>query len=125
MEQPQSFSSHERLKSQKIITSVLSEGVSLSKYPLKVFYLNTVTARHQVAVAVPKRAIKLAVNRNQLKRRMREAYRLHKSIIEGRTPAYMFFIYTAKDSCTYQIIEAAMIHLLHVLNRRLSTSNNA
>jgi ribonuclease P protein component len=39
----------------------------------------------QVAIVVPKRGLKRAVDRNRTKRQMRELYRLHKHKIKGPT----------------------------------------
>lgn len=121
MGRPHSFPRHERLKSQKSISDVFSSGQVLSKYPIKVFYLPAYqTATHQCTVVVPKKVFRLAVDRNKLKRRMRESYRLNKTIIQNNTPIVMLWLFTGKEIGQYKTIEAATVHLLYVLHRRLS-----
>ncbi len=74
------YSKEEKLKSKKAIEQLFKSGKTIKAYPLKAIYLtkDVVDNRYlNVGVSVPKRNIKLAVNRNLIKRRMREAYRLN------------------------------------------------
>ena len=97
-----SFPRKEKLKSTKLIESVFAQGTSVSKYPLKLVYCQAELpedVRIQVGVSVPKRRFKKAVDRNRIKRLMRECWRLQKSAWSaetGNTYAFMF-IYTGKD----------------------------
>jgi ribonuclease P protein component len=77
-----SFPSQERLKHRKKIESLFQSGKSFSQYPLRVVYsISSATeditlGNIQIAFSVPKKKFKSAVDRNRIKRLMREAYRL-------------------------------------------------
>ena len=68
----------ERLKSKKEISFVFDKGFSVSSFPIKLFYIKNMGAvNSSVAFTVGKKKISLAVDRNLVKRRMREAFRLN------------------------------------------------
>ena len=107
------FPSTERLKSRKTIESLFRLGSSFMAYPLKVVWCEQtmpVLAPIQMTVAVPKRIFKSAVDRNLMKRRTREAWRLHKSELlkladsSGKNYAVMF-VYVGKEALPYADIE--------------------
>jgi ribonuclease P protein component len=111
------FHKEERLCSQKLIGELFSTGESFLAYPLKVVFLKTkldVSYPVQAAFTVSKRNFKRAVKRNQLKRRMREAYRLNKSNLYADLAAKnlqiaIMFVYVGKDIVEYPAIEKGMI----------------
>jgi len=75
------FSKEERLCSRKYLDLLFKNGSSFLLYPFRVSYLfvdDASTFPVQVVINVPKRRYKHAVDRNLLKRRIREAYRLQK-----------------------------------------------
>lgn len=107
MERP-TFRKHERLTSRLRIQEVVSQGRSVHESPIKlvgrIMDLPT-TAPAQVAFAIPKRYMKLAVHRNRMRRLMREAYRLHKATYHARLSeagkqCAWLFIYQAKEPLT-------------------------
>ena len=75
------FRKHERLTGRDRVKLVATTGKTVKLFPFRlsglVMPLET-SAAAQVAFAVPKRHVKLAVDRNRVRRHMREAYRLHK-----------------------------------------------
>ncbi len=75
------FRKHERLTGRDRTKLVATTGKVVKNRPYRLvgllMPLDTV-APAQVAFAVPKRYVKLAVNRNRVRRHMREAYRLNK-----------------------------------------------
>ena len=82
-----SFRKSERIHSLKQIDELFGGGKSraLSAFPIRVVYryvhrLPTETP-FQVLISVPKRNLKHAVDRNRVKRQLREAYRLNKHLL--------------------------------------------
>ena len=60
----------------------------------------------QVLFSVPKRQFKHAVDRNLIRRRNKEAYRLHKQLLTGNFT--IAFIYIGKGIEDYKAIEKGM-----------------
>ncbi|MFC4210307.1 ribonuclease P protein component [Pedobacter lithocola] len=75
------FRKEERLCSRKHLDLLFKNGSSFLLYPFRVSYLfidEPAEVQAQVVINVPKKRYKRAVDRNLLKRRIREAYRLNK-----------------------------------------------
>tara|TARA_R110002072_G_scaffold96968_6_gene213091 strand:+ start:8525 stop:8917 length:393 start_codon:yes stop_codon:yes gene_type:complete len=86
----------ERLKSRKMIGKLFEEGASIKKFPFRLVYLKTThTSKFpvQASFSVPKRNFKKAVDRNRVKRLLREAYRLEKDMLyNDLESSYIFMI---------------------------------
>ncbi|MCO6500747.1 MAG: ribonuclease P protein component [Vicingus serpentipes] len=113
MERSNKLSKNEKLKSKKAIDLLFSKGKTIHIFPIRAIYKQKELATQipiNMSVAVPKKNIKLAVNRNLLKRRMREAYRLNNHELKTHlqkteVELNMMFIYTAKQILPYKEIE--------------------
>ncbi len=113
-----SFSKNEKLKSKKQIELLFKEGNSVSVYPIKLIYIALKDTKDsqlaKIGVTVPKRVFKSAVQRNRIKRVLRECYRLNKHIIfnniEGNFA--LLFLYLGKEMPAYDKVEKAMIATL-------------
>lgn len=102
----ESFGKKEKLKSKVIIDRLFAEGKSVKKYPLRLVYLpleNSSEKVNKVAVSVPKRSFKRAVDRIKLKRLMREVYRKNKYLVSNNlTGNYaLMLIYTGREITGY------------------------
>jgi ribonuclease P protein component len=121
------FHKEERLCSKIILERLFVEGKSLFMFPFKVVYMPIDLIDEvpvQVVFSVPKRTFKHAVKRNLLRRRMREAYRLNKSVflktssIQNSSYA-VIIIYIDKKEQDYKVIERGMIKVFEQLSKKL------
>ncbi len=82
---PFALDKSERITGRKMVDALFSGGESrsMSYYPVRaVFRLMPFSgARVRILVSVPKRFLHHAVDRNRVKRQLRESYRLHKEIL--------------------------------------------
>ena len=114
----------ERLKSKKLIESLYAEGKSIKNFPLRLVYLqveHTSNFPVQAGFSVPKRNFKSAVSRNRIKRLLKEAYRLQKTVVySGVDKPYVFMIsYIGKEELAYDIIYSKMNKLLHLFVEKI------
>jgi len=118
----------ERLKSRKRIEILFDTGEKIHHYPFKVLLKTTddtdFSYPAKIAVSVSKRNFKRAVDRNHIKRKMREAYRLNKhalynSLTKSDQKLFFFVVYIAKDDKPYNIIEKEMKVLIHKIENKL------
>jgi ribonuclease P protein component len=99
---------NERLKSRKLIEQLFSEGKKFVITPFRVFYLYNEGKKMllQFGVGVSSKNFKRSVDRNRIKRLVREAYRLQKLLLQTKLEQknaglHLFVIYTGKDLPLY------------------------
>ncbi len=118
----QKFGKKDRLKSKKLIDSLFVEGKSVKAYPLKLVYIpfqDSDVPEIKTAVSVPKKLVKTAVQRNRIKRLMREVFRKNKYLVTNRLTSHAFmFIYISRDEPTYEKLEKCMIRVLEKFNKQ-------
>ena len=124
-----SLGKKERLKSKKLIELLFKEGKYIKEYPIKLLYLeadNNSDFPVNVAFTVPKRNFKKAVERNRLKRLLRETYRKEKPrLYKSLNKSYIFmFILMGNESVEYKILEKSMNSLLSSLIKKLTDEKN-
>ena len=117
------FSKEERLHSRTAIQALFKSGKSFAEYPLRVRWMfddsfETPVAR--VVIIVPKQNMKRSVDRNLLKRRIREAYRIHRgdllSDLEAKQRKMtLAILYTAKEILPFDLIQDKIILILQRL----------
>lgn len=107
------FKKSEKLKSKKIIEKLFLEGRAVSAFPLRLVYLQTSFkdgVNIKTGVSVSKRNFKKAVDRNRIKRLLREVYRLNKDLyFNNITTQYAFMIlYIGTEKSEFKTIEVTM-----------------
>ena len=82
MEKNNKFTKSERLSRKSVVERLYAEGRSVAAFPLRAVYLPLEPEEGEpsasVLVSVSKKRFRHAVDRNLVKRRLREAYRLNK-----------------------------------------------
>ena len=112
------FKKEEKLKKSKLITQLFAEGKSITEFPIKLIYLqvdHNSPYKIQAGVSAAKRKFSKAVDRNKIKRLLREVYRKNKYLIyqSEHTKKHLFmFIYQGKKEIDYKIVEEKMISVL-------------
>jgi ribonuclease P protein component len=111
------FPKKEKLAHRKLWDAVFSEGSRLKEFPLRLYYLRIPLPEKvpfQVGFAVPAKRFRRAVDRNRIRRLIREAYRLEKPVLFNNTMGgYAFVIlYLGKDIPDFQGVREAMKMLI-------------
>jgi ribonuclease P protein component len=125
----QTFTKAERLCSKVLIDKLVEKGNPFQCFPFKLTWLEAQESEVpvQIIIGVPKRIFKRAVDRNKLKRRMREAYRKNKMILYdhlNNKKILLMLIYTGKTIVDYKEIEEKLMLALNQLNKKLNNKTN-
>lgn len=125
-----SFPKQERLKSQKTIERLFSEGLSFSSFPLRLVYIYEGEEQSapalRFAATVPKKKFPKAVDRNRIRRQVKESFRLEKNEllnhlnVNVKGKLSMMLIYTAPEQLPYQKIRRATNYLLLKLAKKIN-----
>lgn len=124
-----SFKKEERLCSIKLIEKLYHGGSSFLVYPFRILWIPTDMNSSfpvQVLISVPKKKFKKAVDRNLLKRRIREIYRLNKSIslypfLNERSQKILLGInYIGNEIADYSQLEKKFLNAIERLKKQIS-----
>lgn len=116
-----SLKKHEILRSKKKIQELFQDGSSFFLYPFKVIYLPATNANDQVLFTVPKRYFKNATDRNLIRRRIRESFRLNKANLsynkQNGLSLSIALIYISKFKLPYSEIDDKLKKVIGRLNK--------
>lgn len=128
----QSLSKTDRLKSYTRIRQLFAAGQKLRVHPLLVYYVlregvaleDAGSVGLQMGVSVGARHFKRAVDRNLLKRRIREAYRKQKASLTAPLVAKglnmdLFFVYIDSTIADYDTLYAQVEKALNLLQQKI------
>ena len=125
------FRKRERIVSLKLIESLFGGGCSQSvaAFPLRAVYMlaerQTGDAPVQLLISVPKKRFKHAVDRNRVKRQVREAFRQYKTLLYAVVPEakclLLAFIWLADDHRPSKEVEGRVVTLLHRIGEKLNS----
>ncbi|WP_291723852.1 ribonuclease P protein component [Bernardetia sp.] len=117
----QTFSKKERLSSIKDIEMLFKKGNSLFVFPLKLIFIKKTLDEDKklqparLLISVPKRNFKKAVDRNRIKRQIREGYRLQKANFDLSHIDSFAFVCVAKEHIDSKFLHKRIAKLLKML----------
>jgi ribonuclease P protein component len=118
----------ERLHADKLIKELFSEGSSFFLYPFKIlFYVKGESEKGtvQVLFSVSKKKIKKANQRNLVRRRIKEAYRLNKSLLNLDSRVISVgLIYVASDQMEFSNLQSKIIPILKKLSTVIAQNDS-
>jgi ribonuclease P protein component len=107
---------------------LFTDGIAFMAYPLRVVYHvteDTSGASVKIIAGVSKKRFKKAVDRNRIKRLIREAYRLNKNEIAshfecGGKCLHVGFFYIANEHAGFETIQQKMVYVLEKILEKTS-----
>jgi len=116
------FTKEERLCSRKDIEALILRGHASFLYPFKIHWILTSDQNEpiKIAFAVPKKRFKRANQRNLIKRRMRESYRLQKPFLIAKLgtlnlQVHLLLVYSASQVMDYHELDCNIKKMVDVL----------
>jgi ribonuclease P protein component len=123
---PYSLKKSERLKSRKQIDFLFQSGKKITQFPFRLLYrTETGSGEIKAGVTVSSKTFSRAVDRNRIKRLLREAYRLRKrelqiAGLQNRITIHLFVIYTGKEILSFTEIFAQFSQVMDKLIKSIN-----
>ncbi len=125
--QSYNFNKQEKLKSRKLIDKLFAEGKSFLVFPVKVVYMivdEPMDFPIKIGVSASKKNFKTAVDRNRIKRLLRENYRLnkhplHDCVTNNGKQVAVFFMYIDKNVPENSLLQKKMPLIIDKLIKAL------
>ena len=127
------FKKEERLTNKKTFELLFEKGKSFAVFPFRIVWTEPTEQNAfpvKLGISVPKKSFAKAIQRNRIKRRIREAYRKNKhclyEVLEKKNlSTAVMLIYTSKEEQVYRQIENKMILSLQKLSAIVEQNNNS
>ncbi|MBC7511207.1 MAG: ribonuclease P protein component [Ferruginibacter sp.] len=121
----------DRLKSRKVIDQLFKEGKSFSCFPFRVVWQYMPATNNsflKTGFTVSTKHFKKAVDRNRIRRLMKEGYRLQKNDLQKcledkNKQLAIFIIYTAKEIPVYTFVVEKITAVLQRLQKIVNENN--
>lgn len=117
------FCKDERLCNEYLFNELMNSDFRFVKYPLRVIAkMSSLPGKYpaRTAISVSKRKFKRAVKRNRVKRQVREAFRIHKSILNNNCTIDIIFIYLDDKLNESSKIEKSVVFALEKITSHFS-----
>lgn len=121
------FPKEEKLKGKKLIDSLFKNGEWFSCGTIRIISYKNDDKIFKLGVSVSKKFFKKAVERNRLKRLLRESYRLNKTLFKdsfGEHSVSMIFWVTSKLPQNFNEVERAFIKLCDTKSKKKNTASS-
>lgn len=125
------FTKEERICNETEITRLFEKGESFISYPIRVVWIENneeTTKIVKVLISVSKKKLRHAVDRNRVKRLVREAYRLNKTafrnaIAETGKSLSLCFIWLPSDTIDFKKVKRKMTEALVRISQKISNQS--
>ena len=100
------FLKSERLRSKIEIDKLFKNNNTFFFYPFKVIWnIEKMNTHTSVLISIPKKKIRRSIARNQLKRYIRESYRINKNILKDSIPLKFGIIYSSENNYEFNFLD--------------------